>query len=162
MPKICVFFGHRDLTSSLAVPLDCAIRHAILEHGITHFWYGGHGNFDRMAARAVVKHQPLFPDIRLELVRAYMPGKAEQNLPPYDPSIYPDGLEFVPQRFAISHRNRWMVQQCDLVICYVERSFGGVYEACRQAQRRDVPILNLAAASGSATPCPSPDAHPAR
>lgn len=22
MPKTCVFFGHRDLTSSLAVPLD--------------------------------------------------------------------------------------------------------------------------------------------
>ena len=162
MPKICVFFGHRDLTSSLAVPLDCAIRHAILEHGITHFWYGGHGNFDRMAARAVEKLQPSFPDIRLELVRAYMPGKTDLECLPYDTSIYPDGLEFVPQRFAISHRNRWMAQRCDLVICYVERSYGGAYEACRQAQRRGVPILNLAAASGSATPCPSPDAHPAR
>lgn len=161
MPRICVFFGHRDLTHSLAIPLDCVIRRSILEYGITRFWYGGNGSFDRMAAPAVLQLKQSFPQIRLELVRAYMPGKTDLECLPYDPSIYPDGLEVVPQRFAISHRNRWMVQQCDLVICYVERSFGGAYAACRQAQRRGAPILNLAEASESATPCPSPDAHPA-
>lgn len=144
MSGTCVFFGHRDASSALTVRLDQAIRRAVLDYGITRFQYGGNGTFDRMAAQAVVRAQSAFPHIRLELVHAYLPGKADQHALPCDSSVYPEGLEYVPQRFAISHRNRWMIQHCDLVICFVERSYGGASQACRLAQRRGVPVINLA------------------
>ena len=35
-------------------------------------------------------------------------------------TIYPEGLEYTPRRFAISKRTQWMVQQSDYVIAYVE------------------------------------------
>lgn len=34
----------------------------------------------------------------------------------YDAMIYLEGLENVPKRFAISRRNQWMAQNCDMSI----------------------------------------------
>ena len=55
-----------------------------------------------------------------------------EKLPEYcDASIYPEGLEDVPKRFAVSRRNMWMARNCDMAITYIEHDWGGAYQAYR-------------------------------
>ena len=61
----------------------------------------------------------------------------------YDSVVYPP-LEQVSLKFAISKRNEWMISQSDLVIAYVEHSFGGAYQGLHYAQRKGKRIVNLA------------------
>lgn len=82
-----------------------------------------------MAARAEHSLKKEYPDIEVILVRAYMLKHREELPDIYDDSIYPAGLETVPYRFAISHRNRWMAKNCDMVIAYINHTYGGVYQA---------------------------------
>lgn len=145
MSKICVFFGHRD---AYDIPMDLLkneIRNAIMS-GHTEFWYGGYGAFDSAAAKAVREVMKEFPEVSLYKILAYMPKeKAEVDniIEDAEKTIYPDGLETVPKRLAIVRRNQWMVDQCDMVICYINASFGGAYTACKRAKKASKYMVNL-------------------
>ena len=142
MGLVCAFFGHRDVFHCDG--LDEAIRRAIHEYGADTFWVGGYGSFDRLAAGCVQRLKREYPHIRLLLIRAYLPRPGETLAKCYDSSIYPEGLETVPQRFAISKRNRWITQNCDMVIAYVRHEYGGAYQVYRNAVKRGIPVINLA------------------
>ena len=58
-------------------------------------------------------------------------------------TIYPDGLEFVPKKFAIIHRNRWIVDHSDYLITYISINFGGAYNITEYAKRKKKNIINL-------------------
>ena len=60
----------------------------------------------------------------------------------FDSVIYPS-LEHVPPRYAISHRNRWMIEQADIVVCYVSHQYGGAYAMYADAKRKGKRIHNL-------------------
>lgn len=80
------------------------------------------------------------------LVLSYMPGSASKQsyfLEDYDGTIYPEGLETVPPRFAISHRNRWMVENSRRVICYVAVGYGGACTAMQYAKRKEREVINI-------------------
>ena len=74
-----------------------------------------------------------------------MPGKKE-----YEPerdgveTIYPEGLETAPPKFAITKRNKWMVQECTHLIAYVRNTWGGAYDAMELAKRKKKHVINLA------------------
>ena len=144
MDKICVFFGHRDCYEDLSAQLDDAVRRAVTQENINTFWCGGKGEFDRQAAEAVRRLKREFPHIRLELALAYLPAAPDERHQCYDATFYPDGMETVPRRYAITRRNAWMARRCDLVICYTAFSWGGAFQAVQQAQRSHKPIWNLA------------------
>lgn len=141
MSKVCAFFGHREILAGLEKPLEEQIRKAIIEDSITSFWVGGYGQFDSLAAHTVHKLKQEFPEIELLLVLAYLPTGGQKVPTIYDGSMYPESLELVPKRFAISKRNAWMAKNCDMVICYVKNSFGGACEALKAASGKE--ILNL-------------------
>lgn len=141
MHKTCVFFGHREIPAGLECLLEEQIRKAIIDFGVTTFWVGGYGRFDSLAAHTVHKLKQEFPEIELLLVLAYLPTEGQKVPTIYDDSIYPEGLELVPKRFAISRRNAWMAKNCDMAICYVKNSFGGAYEATKAAAGKN--IINL-------------------
>ena len=144
MSKVCAFFGHREIPAGLEKPLEEQIRKAIIEDSITSFWVGGYGQFDSLASHAVHKLKQEFPEIELLLILAYLPTEGQKIPSIYDGSIYPEGLELIPKRFALSKRNAWMAKNCDMAICYVKNSFGGANESVRYAQGLGVPIINLA------------------
>lgn len=75
------------------------------------------------------------------MVRAYLPSEGEQESS--DETLYPEGLETVPQRFAIFHRNRWMVEHSDEVVCYVTHPWGGAHTAMEYARRKKKTIYML-------------------
>ena len=121
------FFGHRVVYEDITIELHEAIRKAIEEYGVTTFWCGGYGAFDEKAAGAVFRIKQRYPEIELLLIRAYLPKQRDQLPEIYDGSIYPEGLENVPKRFAISHRNQWMATNCDMVIAYIKHGYGGAF-----------------------------------
>ena len=102
--------------------LDTAIT-----NGATTFWVGGYGAFDSYAAGCVRRLKKEYPQISLDLILAYLPIGKHALADAYDSTIYPEGLELVPQRFAISKRNRWIVDNCDMIIAYVRSTYGGAY-----------------------------------
>jgi len=145
MSKICAFFGHRECYENLSAELDDAIRRAVIQQGVTTFWCGRQGAFDRQASEAVRRMKAEFPQIKLELILPYLPVGVDERNQRYDATVYPDGLETVPYRFAISRRNSWMAKNCDMVICCIRFTFGGAYQAYRQARSRGKLIWNLSA-----------------
>ena len=58
-------------------------------------------------------------------------------------TIYPEGLELVPRRYAISRRNRRIVSNCDILITYVNHAYGGAYAAYKLAKKAGRTVMNL-------------------
>ena len=58
--------------------------------------------------------------------------------------MIPECVEKVHRKGAITKRNRWMVEQADIFICYVEKEEGGAYAALEYAQKLNKQIINLA------------------
>ena len=136
----CTFFGHRDTPDSIRPLLRETLRELITVHGADRFYVGNEGNFDRMAASVLRELREEFPHIRFAVVLAYLPQKGEA--PP--DSVYPEGLETVPKRFAISHRNLWMLKQADHVITYVTHPSGGAAQFAARAAKQGRSVCNLA------------------
>lgn len=59
-------------------------------------------------------------------------------------SMLPEGIETVPKRFAISWRNKWMLNQSDYVITYVTHSWGGAAQFAEMAEKQHKRVINLA------------------
>lgn len=105
------------------------------------FYVGNNGSFDTMVRRQLEDLSQTYP-IEYHVVLAYLP--TEKNK--YDNltnTIYPEGLETVPKRFAISWRNKWMIQQSDVVVTYVTRNFGGAAQFKAMAERFGKLIINI-------------------
>ncbi|MBR5288381.1 MAG: hypothetical protein IKU34_07295 [Clostridia bacterium] len=142
MSIICAFFGHRTIPDDLEPRLRETIRQAIEDYGITEFWNGGYGGFDRLAEHVVASLKPEYPHIKNRLVCAYKPQYAPR--PTFDSCFYPDHLDNYPDRWHIPCRNKWMAEQCDLMITYVEHADSKIYEPLDHITGKK-PILNLGA-----------------
>ena len=58
--------------------------------------------------------------------------------------IIPECIGKTHPKGAITKRNRWMVEQADLLICYIEREEGGAFTALKYAKKQKKTIINLA------------------
>ena len=136
----CAFFGHRDAPSELRGKLRETVVKLIEERGVTEFYMGNNGYFDRMALSVLKELSEVYPQVDYYVVYAYLPEKDGED---FEHTIYPEGIEAVPRRFAIDHRNRWMVGQADIVVAYVRRSFGGAVKFVDLAERRGRQVIDL-------------------
>ena len=141
----CCFFGHKDAPSSIYAKLEAAVEELIIENGVSPFLVGNHGYFDRMALDALRKLKIKYPHINYNVVLAYMPGEKEEWNPyHYSETMLPEGIEGVHPKYAISWRNKWMVRESDVFICYIDHSLGGVVQYIKYAERQGKEIINLA------------------
>ena len=136
----CTFFGHKDTPSDIRDKLKETIIMLIQEKGVTDFYVGNHGNFDKMVLSVLKELSKIYPPIRYSVVLAYLTQHSEDD---YSNTVYPEGIEAVPKRFAIDYRNKWMVQQSDFVVAYVHRSIGGAAKFTEMAKRRGKEIINI-------------------
>jgi hypothetical protein len=138
----CTFFGHRDTPPTVKPLLRQVIINLIEQRGVTRFYVGNQGNFDTMARTLLVELAQTYP-IRYDVVLAYLP---KENDPSLDGShaILPDGFEAVPPRFAIDHRNRWMIDQSDFVVTYVRSPIGGAAKFKALAERKGKTVVEIA------------------
>ena len=111
---------------------------ALILRGAEKFYLGGYGTFDQMAAAAVWEQKAQHPNIASVLVLPYLDRKVISEH--YDYTTYPP-LESVPKRFAISRRNRWMVDNSDVLVAYVTREWGGAATTLKYAERKKKEII---------------------
>ena len=136
---IVTFCGHRDVPQQEEVQLwliDCVEK--LRQEGATDFYLGGYGAYDRMAAGVVWKMKERYPQIRSTLVMPYLDWTPD--ISQYDVTIYPP-LELVPRRFAISRRNRWLMDRADIVVAYVTHDWGGAAATLAYARRKKKRII---------------------
>ena len=139
----CFLFGHADCPDHVLPRLEQSIETAV-SNGVTNFYVGNRGAFDRLAATAVKRAKQKFPGVRLYLLLAYHPAeRTPESSDGFDGTYYP--LEKTPpRRFAIVRANEAMLRQADHVICYVDH-VGNTRKLFAIAQkRRELTIDNIA------------------
>ena len=138
---VCTFFGHKDAPKEIKPTLRSTLIDLIENKNVTVFYVGNNGNFDTMVLRQLEDLSQTYP-IAYSVVLAYLP--IEKNK--YDNltnTIYPEGLEIVPKRFAISWRNKWMIKQSDVVVTYVTHNFGGAAQFKELAEKQGKMVIEL-------------------
>ncbi len=141
----CCFFGHKDAPSSVYDKLEEAIEKIIVDRGVTSFLVGNQGQFDSMALKALRQMKEKYPYISYNVVLAYMPAEKEEWNPyEFGETMLPEGIEIIHPRYAISWRNKWMVNEADIVIAYITHSWGGAAQYVEKARKKEKPIINLA------------------
>ena len=135
--KSCFFIGHREADERLLPVLQSVIQQLIEEEGVTEFYVGGYGGFDRIAGAAVKQLKAMYPHISLRMVIPYHPAERPIEAPNgYDGTYYPNGLEGVPKRFRIARANRIMIDTSDWLIAYVYHGASNSWKFLEYAERR--------------------------
>lgn len=134
----CTFFGHSDAPQEIKDTLKKTIAPLIEKRGVNCFYVGNHGNFDRMVLSVLKELSGIYP-IEYYVVYAYLPKQGEDYLH----TIFPEGVETVPKRFAISFRNKWLIEHSDIVITFVQRSYGGAAQFKKLAEKKGREIINI-------------------
>lgn len=144
--KSCFFIGHREADERILPQLERCVKRLILEEGVSCFYVGSYGGFDRMAATAVKKLKEKHPHIMLMLVLPYHPAERQIALTSgFDRSYYPEGMERIPRRYAIVKANQHMVDCCDWLVCYVRHGASNSRKMLEYAKKRSwIQIVNLA------------------
>ena len=144
------FAGHSFIFSNNKVKemVKEQIRNNIIDVKLVTCYLGGYGDFDEICARACRELKQEYDDIEVVYVTPYISLseqakiKEMQSYGLCDTSIYPP-IENVPLRFAISKKNEWMMTNADLIIAYVNRSYGGAYKSLQVAKRKKKKIINI-------------------
>ena len=137
---ICTFFGHRDAPNSLTESIKKAVIQ-LIENGIKDFYVGNNGRFDFMVQDILANLIKNNGDINVRIVLSYIDEKAisgHQEL-----TIFPEELESVPKKFAISKRNEYLIKKSAIVLCYVENSFSNSHKWVEKARKKGLKIMNL-------------------
>ena len=137
------FFGHRHIeVEQYREKLFSIIKVLIENKGVTQFYSGYRGDFDRYCCNIVYELKSIYPHIKNTMVLSYIPNK-EFVLPKcFDDSIYL--LEkSVPQRLAIKETNKCLVDKVDFIVAGVITHGGGAYTACKYAYTRKKPIISV-------------------
>ena len=136
------FFGHKDTPKEIEPTLRSTLIDLIENKNVNVFYVGNNGNFDTMVRRQLEDLSHPYP-VTYSVVLAYLPTEKNKynNL---TNTIYPEGLETFSKRFAISRRNKWMIQQSDIVVTHVTHSFGGAAQFKDVAKRMNKLTIELA------------------
>ncbi len=137
---ICTFFGHKNTSDSVKPQLYEVLTDLILNHQADLFYVGNQGRFDSIVRNTLKELKEKFPHIRFYVVLAYMP---KDNLLDDFETIYPEGLEKTPPKYAIDKRNRWLVEKADTVITCVNLPFGGASKFKELAEKKNKRVINI-------------------
>lgn len=141
MNHTATFFGHKDTPKETEPTLRATLLDLIINKNVSVFYVGNNGNFDAMVRNKLKELSVIYP-IKYNVVLAYLPDTKNKDDDMSD-TIYPERLENVPKRFAISWRNKWMIKQSDIVISYVTHSFGGAAQFKELAQKQGKTVIEL-------------------
>lgn len=140
----CTFFGHRDTPKEMIPTLRSTLIDLIKNKNVRKFYVGNHGGYDYMVKHLLIELKEIYP-IDYAVVLAYLPIKKHnsEDESPTD-TIIPDGIEFVPRKFAINYRNKWMIEQSDYVVTYVKYTSGGAAKFKETAEMKKKIVINIA------------------
>lgn len=143
--KACTFFGHRDSPETIKPKIRASVIDLIENHGVTMFYVGNQGNFDRMVRSVLKEVTTAYPEVGYAVVLAYMPpsSKVANLSEDFSDTMLPEGIEKVLKRYAIPWRNNWMIDHSCYVITYVLHPCGGAAKFTALALKKGKTLLPL-------------------
>ena len=141
------FFGHRriDRLGEIEEKLVPILKELILTKEYVEFYIGRNGEFDEFVASVIKRVQKQLDrgNSVLILTLPYTVKDIEYYANYYDEVIIPDAIGKAHPKGAITLRNKWMVENSDLVIRYIEHEEGGAYVAVKYAGKLNKKIFCL-------------------
>ena len=126
--------------------LKRCLEDLIVHYGVTVFYVGNQGAFDSIVRSVLRELAEQYANITYAVVLAYLPSEQKDDLTQYQnytDTMYPEGIETVPKRFAIDWRNRWLLKQADYVVTYITHSWGGAAKFAEKAAKSGKRVINL-------------------
>ena len=136
------FFGHKEIYDEIDGVLEDVLIMFVEKYGADNFFVGNNGKFDYTVLNKLRKLKTKYPIINYAVVPAYLPKREELGID-YKESTFPEGLETVPPKFAIVHRNKWMLKRADTVVVYVKHNIGGAAQFKILAEKAGKRVINL-------------------
>ena len=137
----CTFFEHRDSPSSIKPKLREVLIGLIENHAVDMFYVGQQGAFDGIVHSVLKELVSIYPHIRYAVVLERLPPKRDEfNTRDYSDTMLPEGIETAHPRFAISRRNKWIL---NYVVTYITHSWSGASQFAEMAERKGRTIFNI-------------------
>lgn len=134
--KTCFFIGNRHTPNSIKQQLVEVVEKHITEYGVTIFTVGHYGSFDSLVKEVLREAKKNHSDIELYILAPYALSQRIETPEGFDGTFYPEGLEFVPKRYAIVQANYYMIQHSGYLISYC-RHISNTRNFVEYAQRRE-------------------------
>ena len=133
------FFGHRFIDDSQTVEQKLyELLRIIISRGDrgVEFLVGRNGDFDLMTASVVrrLKKAINAENVFLTLVLPYETAELRNNTEASADKNF---------KYAITARNRDMIDRSDMVVVYVRNQSGGAHQSLRYAEKNEKKIVNL-------------------
>lgn len=140
-------FGHREIDDlrQLEKQLIPIIKELIRTKYYLVFLIGRNGEFDEYAASVIrrARSEVGTESSELCLVLPYSVSNIEFYEKYYDSIIIPQSVFGAHPKSCIGLKNRWMIEQSELVIVYVKHNRGGAYTAMSYAEKMGKTVINL-------------------
>lgn len=149
MRKTVAFIGHRVVFNKEEVKkrLRSVVEEKIFD-GFDHFIMGTHGDFDQIVLEVCRFERKLFENIEIEVVltyyRAYAKNAKAIEEPKGEKTVLFD-IEGVFFKKRIAESNRQMIDQSDVLICYVDKNKkkSGAKQAMNYAIKKGKTTINI-------------------
>ena len=129
--------------------LDRVVKN-LIKNGCRRFLCGMARGFDLAAAESVIALKTRYPEVSLV---ACIPFEGQEScLSAADRTRYKRILEHCSEVICLSEkyysgclhsRDRFMVDNCDTVVCYLRKKTGGTYYTVKYAQKKGVKCINV-------------------
>ncbi len=142
-------FGHRELHEHRKIEekLTEIFLNLLQNDRHVEIYIGRNGEFDIFAASVLKRIIKRAGNLNsgINLVLPYSSKDIEYYEQYYNSVTIYECTDKIHPKGAITKRNKWMVEQCDLLVCYVEHRGGGAYAALQYAEKLGKSIINIAA-----------------
>ena len=146
-PYRVAFIGHRYIEhfQEVEVRLVDVLNMLADQHPYLDFYIGNYGEYDILATSAVRRliERCGKENYTLNLVLPYAKANMDFLAKQYDNIILPPTLYGVHPKAAITVRNRWMVENSNLLVAHVIREKGGAATCLHIAEKLEKPVVRI-------------------
>ncbi len=140
------FCGHSFIEDELNVKNKILqIIQQISNNEPVEFYIGEYGRFDILARLSAIEYKKVYPKSKIIFISPYNNSNYIQKKDLLNKGF--DLIEimpkFVPPKFAIIKRNQYMVDKTDIIITYINKTWGGAYQTYNYAKRKNKVIINI-------------------
>ena len=129
--ETALFIGHSECYNVSSQAIENVIVD-LINQGITVF----------LSAGCVHRLKKQYPHIKNYLVIPYLTFAIfDKDI--FDEIIYPEGFEKYHFKAAIPARNKYMVENSSIAICFVNHGWGGAAQTYRRAIKNKLRIINI-------------------
>ena len=146
--KSCAFSGHRVLQSDFDIKLLENGVCDLIKRGTQVFYCGMAKGFDLIAAETVLKYKKE----GIKLIACVPYEGQEDSMNKTDKLRYKDILSFCDEKVVFAPhynfrcmyaRNRYMVENCDVLVSYLRKESGGTYYTVNYAKTCDKKVIEI-------------------